>query len=94
MRKTDGALKKTYGNDIAKSFVKGNYTRWGKDPWTLGSYASAEPGYYDMRRELRRPVGDRVFFAGEACHPSLWATCAGAYLSGIEIAKAVAKRVG
>lgn len=89
-----GAVKKTYGNDIAKSFVKGNYTRWGKDPWTLGSYASAEPGYYHMRRELRRPIGDRVFFAGEACHASLWATCAGAHLSGIETAKAVAERVG
>jgi monoamine oxidase len=85
-----GELKKSLGNDIQKDFVKGAYTMWDKDPWTLGSYASAEPGYYHMREVLRRPVGDRVFFAGEACDRLIWATCAGAQLSGIETAKEVA----
>jgi monoamine oxidase len=83
-------LKTHLGNDIAKDFVKGAYTMWDKDPWTLGSYASAEPGYYQMREVLRQPVGERVYFAGEACHRHIWATCAGAQLSGIETADEVA----
>jgi monoamine oxidase len=85
-----GEAKKSLGNDIEKDFVKGAYTMWDKDPWTLGSYASAEPGYYHMREVLRGSVGDRVFFAGEACNRLIWATCAGAQLSGIETAEEVA----
>ena len=84
-----GELKKHIGSDIEKDFVKGNYTMWDKDPWTLGSYASAEPGYYHMRDVLRRSEGDRIYFAGEACDRLLWATCAGAYNNGIETANVV-----
>ncbi|MBN34307.1 MAG: twin-arginine translocation pathway signal protein [Rhodospirillaceae bacterium] len=86
-------IKASLGNDIEKSFVKGTYTAWDSDPLTLGSYASAEPGYAWMRRVLREPVGDRVFFAGEACHPLLWATAAGALLSGQDAATDVATRI-
>ncbi|MFQ6024848.1 MAG: flavin monoamine oxidase family protein [Acidiferrobacterales bacterium] len=85
------ALRKIFGSNINKKFIKGNYTRWGEDPWTLGSYASADPGYTHMRRHLRRPVAERIFFAGEACHPSMWATCGGAYLSGIDTAREVSR---
>ncbi len=84
-------LRKIFGSNIDKKFLKGNYTRWGESPWTLGAYASADPGYTHMRWHLRRAVANRIFFAGEACHPSMWATCGGAYLSGIETAQAVAR---
>ena len=77
------------GRNVSKQFVKGAFTRWGRYPWTLGSYASPRPGAKGMRERLRQPVGDRIFFAGEACHTDLWATCAGAYLSGIETAESV-----
>ena len=86
-------LKAIFGSRIDRAFIKGTMTRWGEDPWTRGSYASAEPGHSHLRAALRRPLGDRVFFAGEACHPSLWATCAGAYLTGIERAEEVARRL-
>jgi len=85
---------KIYGSDVKKYFVKGNFTRWGEHPWTLGSYASAKPGYYHMRKELRKPIADKVFFAGEATHPQQWATCGGALLSGIDAANAVAGVLG
>lgn len=88
-----GGLRGLFGGAVDRAFVKGTMTRWGEDPWTLGSYASAEPGYTHLREVLRRPLGERVFFAGEACHPSLWATCAGAYLSGLETAEEVARRL-
>ena len=77
------------GRDVSKQFVKGHFMRWGQYPWTLGSYASPRPGAKGMREILRQPVGDRIFFAGEACHTELWATCAGAYLSGIETVESV-----
>ena len=38
-----------------------------KNPFTLGSYTGAIPGRANnLRRELRLPVGDKIFFAGEA----------------------------
>ncbi len=89
-----GELRKIFGSTIDKAFVKGNFTRWGEDPWTIGSYASAEPGYTHMRGALRKTVAERIFFAGEACHHSMWATCGGALLSGINVARRVSHAVG
>lgn len=82
-------LKSMLGNAIESAFVKGSSTAWGLNPLTRGSYASARPGMYKMRRVLRQSVGDRIFFAGEACHPSMWATVGGAHLSGIDAAWSV-----
>lgn len=86
-----GEVRKLVGGRTDRAFVKGTMSRWGEDPWTLGAYASAEPGYTHLREMLRQPVGERVFFAGEACHPDLWATCGGALLSGIQTAGAVSR---
>jgi monoamine oxidase len=82
---------KIYGSQVKKQFVKGNFTRWGEHPWTLGAYASAKPGYYHMRKELRKPIAEKLFFAGEATHPMQWATCGGGLLSGIKAANRVSK---
>ena len=86
-------LKGLLGNGIEGAFVKGAATFWGRHPWTLGSYASAVPGAWPMRAQLRQAVGERVFFAGEACHRDLWATVGGAHLSGREVAETVARRL-
>ena len=85
---------KVFGSEVKKYFVKGNFTRWGERSWTLGAYSSAEPGYYYMRKELRKPIADKVFFAGEATHPEQWATRGGGLLSGIDAANAVAGKLG
>jgi len=84
---------KVYGNNVKKYFVKGNFTRWGEHSWTLGSYASAKPGYFHMREELRNDIAGKIFFAGEATHPLQWATCGGALLSGIDAANEVAGKL-
>ena len=43
--------------------------RWPVDPWVRGSYSFLPPGVgLDDRRALAAPVGDRLFFAGEATH--------------------------
>lgn len=65
-------------------------TRWGEDPLFCGSYSHAVPGGQQARRVLGTPLADgRLCFAGEACHPRFAATVAGAWLSGIEAARAV-----
>lgn len=88
------ALRSMFGSDADKYFVKGSFTKWASDPWTLGAYATATPGTARAREDLRRPLADRVYFAGEACAPRWTQTCGGAALSGIETADLIAKRIG
>lgn len=84
-------LRKMFGSTVDREFVKGHVTAWGSNPHTIGSYASAEPGAYPLRAALRAPVGDRIWFAGEACSSSMWAMVAGAHLSGQETARNVVR---
>ena len=87
-------LRGMLGVSVDRAFIRGAVTKWGQDPLTLGSYSCAEPGAYAMREVLRESVGDRVFFAGEACHPSMPATVAGAHLSGVDTATRVVEILG
>ena len=87
-------LRKLLGSDIDRAFIKGAATSWGQNPLVRGSYASAAPGAYALREVLREPVGERIFFAGEACHPDQWSTVAGAHLSGVATANDVARELG
>ncbi len=76
-------LKAGWGSSIARHFTdRVIVTAWQGDPWTLGSYSAATPGNAHQRLELARPIGDRIFFAGEATIPEFHATCHGAWLSG------------
>jgi len=61
-------LKSTFGSKFYKKyFIKAKAIAWSKNPFTLGSYTGAIPGKANnLRRELREPVGDKIFFAGEA----------------------------
>lgn len=65
-------------------------TRWDADPWVRGAYAYARPGAAAARLRLGEPLpGGRLVFAGEACHPTLGGTLAGAWLSGQQAARRV-----
>lgn len=63
--------------------TKVRITRWGTDPFSRGAYFFPKVGspVSDVA-ELAKPVGDRLFFAGEATNASLFATVPGAILSG------------
>jgi monoamine oxidase len=62
-------------------------TGWGTDPCTLGAYCYALPGQGDARRVLGAfGATGRLVFAGEAVHPNLAGTVAGAYETGIQAA--------
>lgn len=84
-------LRKIFGSDVDKHFVKGSFTQWGEDPWSLGAYASARPGSAPQRAFLSKPIADKLFFAGEACAGSLAQTCGGAFLSGQAAARDMAQ---
>lgn len=77
-----------FGNDIRKSIGRSIATAWVTDPWTLGSYASANPGQFHQREALPRSIDDKLFFAGEATARAN-GTCNGAYWSGVRAAREV-----
>ena len=86
---TEG-LVEMFGSDARAAVVKGGLTPWASNPWTRGAYAAASPGRFSAREALARPVGDRIFFAGEALAGGLIQTCSGAFRSGEAAALAVA----
>jgi lysine-specific histone demethylase 1 len=55
-----------YGN-VVPNPTRAVITRWGSDPFTLGSFSYLAVGSsgddYDV---LAKPVHERIFFAGEA----------------------------
>jgi monoamine oxidase len=68
-------------------------TRWNAEPWTLGAFSAAVPGGQWARKALMEPVRDRVYFAGEAVHETMWGTVGGAWESGERAAAAVVRRL-
>ena len=76
-------LKAVFGSGIAGCLTDHVIvTTWRGDPWTLGGYSAPRPGQAHQREVLARPVGDRLFFAGEATTRDTFATCHGAYQTG------------
>jgi len=67
---------------------------WDGDPFVRGCFAAPLPGHADARREMGRPVDDRLFFAGEAVHRDYAGDIHGAWLSGIAAADAAARALG
>jgi len=62
-------------------------TRWSQDPFAYGAYSFYKLGSKPaMRDDVAAPIGNRVFFAGEATHRQMFATAHGAYLSGLKAA--------
>lgn len=81
---------RVFGSRAAAALGPATVTRWAEDPLFHGAYSHARPGAQSARTTLARPITDgRLRFAGEACHPRFAATVAGAWLSGIEAARAV-----
>ena len=68
-------------------------TRWGADPWALGSYSFPNlnaTGYEQM--ELRKPLDNRVYLAGEALSVEQSATVQGAFFDGQRAADLIINR--
>ena len=81
-------LRTVYGNVPMPQASR--FTRWARDPFALGAYSFMAVGATPADREaLAEPVGNTVFFAGEATSTEHPATVHGAYLSGLREAKRV-----
>ncbi len=86
-------LSSLYGAEIRRAVKRTHATHWNKEPWTLGAFSAAPPGGQGARRVLMEPVRDKLWFAGEAAHETLWGTVGGAWESGERAADAVLKRL-
>jgi len=83
-----------FGSDIRQKIGRSLMTNWAAERRTRGAYASARPGRYAARGTLARPVGERVWFAGEALAGSLAQTAGGARLSGEAVAREIDAMLG
>jgi monoamine oxidase len=89
-----GWLADLYGADIKKAIGRTHATRWNREPWALGAFSAAAVGGQGGRKVLMEPVRDRLFFAGEAVHETLWGTVGGAWESGERAADAALRLWG
>ncbi|MGH7151121.1 MAG: flavin monoamine oxidase family protein [Planctomycetota bacterium] len=88
-----GVVRRLFGRSTPDPTVY-HVTRWGADPYARGSYCHLPPGAsYDHFDALSEPIGDRLFFAGEATDRVHMATVHGAYLTGLRAADDVAERI-
>jgi monoamine oxidase len=86
-------LHQMFGSDIPDP-VGVKITRWGSDPFTFGSYAHIPVGSrLDACGILAEPIGNALFFAGEATHPVYPFTVHGAFFSGEREAFRVAQYI-
>jgi monoamine oxidase len=67
---------------------------WQSDPFARGAYGYAAVDGAGAPDELGRPLADALFFAGEATHPTLGGTVAGAIASGLRAAEEVRQSLG
>ncbi|MCJ2126033.1 flavin monoamine oxidase family protein [Methylobacterium sp. J-077] len=72
----------------------GRLAGWWTDPHACGSYSIVGPGHAEARERLRDPVGERIFFAGEALAGGGAMTVGGATLDGERAAREVLKILG
>ena len=77
------------GSDFARRLRPIRVHRWGSDPFALGSYSFALPGFADCRATLAETVNDQLFFAGEACSRHDFSTAHGGYQTGVAAADQV-----
>jgi monoamine oxidase len=86
-------LRKILGSTVDQHFVKGAFTRWGRNPNVMGAFAYARPGAALARDALAQPLNNRLWFAGEALGGGMAMTCGGAFASGLRVEADVSKWV-
>ena len=82
------ALAEMYGTVPRPTDIR--VTRWQSDVWSRGAYSYVPAGEsFAQHAELGKPVGERLFFAGEATSEDHPATVHGAYMTGVRAARQV-----
>jgi monoamine oxidase len=83
-----GQLEQLLGTDFARGLTPIAGSWWHRELSIGGAYSHALPGRSDQRAVLALPLGDRLFFAGEACSAHDYSTVHGAWQSGLDAADA------
>src|SRR6266536_3201103 len=86
-------LASLYGSEVKQAVRRTHATRWNNEPGALGAASVAAPGGQWARKALSEPLRERLWFAGEAVHETLWGTVGGAWEAGERAAEAVLKRI-
>ena len=85
------SLRKMFPNQVMSPDAM-IFPRWLSDPWSRGGYSYPGVGSAPEDRETHaRPLGGRVFFAGEATEPVEYGTVHAALWSGEQTAEAIFK---
>jgi monoamine oxidase len=87
------ALVHAFGADLRRHLRAAASTAWCGDPDVMGGYSCALPGKAHLRPLLKEPLGERVFFAGEACSLDHYGTVHGAWATGVAAAHDVARQL-
>lgn len=87
-------LDKLFGADVKKAIKRTQATQWAFSPYVMGSMSAAAPSAQATRRILMEPIFDRVYYAGEAAHETLYGTVGGAWESGERAADLSLKALG
>jgi len=84
-----GSLRAMFGSDIPAPEAM-LYPRWLSDPWSRGGYSYPGVGSDPEDRAVHaRPLGRRVYFAGEATEPVEYGTVHAALWSAEQAAEAI-----
>ena len=86
-------LQDIFGTGVTRSLGRGKASAWGYDPWIRGAYSARSPGAGDVRRELARPVDERLWFAGEATSANQFCTAHGAWISGRDAVRQISAQL-
>lgn len=78
---------------VESEVVSAHYYDWSKDPFSKGSYSFSRVGGEAANEQLRAPLEDTLFFAGEACHPGdRTGTVDGAIETGLTAAQRILRK--
>ncbi len=84
-------LEEFFGHKIPEP-VRILRSNWSVDEFSLGAFTYMKVGSSpEDARRLSEPVGDWLFFAGEATNPFQWGCTHGAYISGLREAARISK---
>ncbi|MPR09564.1 FAD-dependent oxidoreductase [Microvirga tunisiensis] len=81
-------IRQVFGSGAVKPLAPVAASGWLNDPYSRGGYSYAMPGRAEQRDVLAAPVGERLFFAGEACSKNWHSTVHGAWTTGEKAAAA------
>ena len=87
-------LVSTFGSNVKNAIKRSHATNWGVNPLALGAMSAPGIGQVEARKVLQEPLGERIWFAGEALHDTQWGTVTGAWESGTRAAEAALRRMG